>query len=224
MAEIDEPQTAPVIIAGFGRYGQIVGRLLMPTASAHRAGPRRDQVEAVRRFGWLAFYGDATRLDLLRTAGADQARVLVLAIDDVEQSVALVDLAREHFPQPAGRGPRPQRAALVPLRERGVQHIERETFDSALMSARSVLETMGFERHQARNLALRFRRHNLEQLEEAAPHFKDETKLMSDSARPATMPRRRAGTDLLAAGPTRPACDQRIPSQSSLAPVKAMPV
>jgi glutathione-regulated potassium-efflux system ancillary protein KefC len=60
-----------------------------------------------------------------------------------------------------------------------VRLIERETFDSALMSARSVLEALGFERHQARNLALRFRRHNLEQLEEAAPHFKDESKLIA---------------------------------------------
>jgi len=65
------------------------------------------------------------------------------------------------------------------LNERGVAHIERETFDSALMSARSVLELLGFPRHQARNLALRFRRHNLEQLREAGPHFRDETKLIA---------------------------------------------
>ena len=182
MAEIDEPQSGAVIIAGFGRYGQIVGRLLMangiqPTVLEHDS----DQVEAVRRFGWRAFYGDATRLDLLRMAGAAQARVLVVAIDDVERSVALVDLAREHFPrlQVVARARNVQH--WYQLRERGVQQIERETFDSALMSARSVLETMGFERHQARNLALRFRRHNLEQLEEAAPHFKDETKLIAMS-------------------------------------------
>ena len=71
--EIDEPQQAPVIIAGFGRYGQIVGRLLFangirPTVLDHDA----EQVEAMRRFGWPVYYGDATRLDLLRTAGAGQ--------------------------------------------------------------------------------------------------------------------------------------------------------
>jgi glutathione-regulated potassium-efflux system ancillary protein KefC len=65
------------------------------------------------------------------------------------------------------------------LHDRGVRLIERETFDSALMSARSVLEALGFERHQARNLALRFRRHNLEQIEHSAPHFKDESKLIA---------------------------------------------
>ena len=88
--EISEPQDAPVIIAGFGRYGQIVGRLLYangitPTVLDHDA----EQIEALRRFGLRVFYGDATRLDLLRTAGAGKARVLVVAVDDVEQSVEI---------------------------------------------------------------------------------------------------------------------------------------
>jgi glutathione-regulated potassium-efflux system ancillary protein KefC len=125
------------------------------------------------------FYGDATRLDLLRMAGAADARVLVVAIDDVERGLALVDLAREHFPrlQIVARARNVQH--WYQLHDRGVELIERETFDAALMSARSVLETLGFERHQARNLALRFRRHNLEQLAEMAPHFKDESKLIA---------------------------------------------
>ena len=180
LPEIDEPQDGPVIIAGFGRYGQIIGRLLMangiqPTVLEHDS----EQVESVRRFGWRAFYGDATRLDLLRMAGADKARVLVLAIDDEERSLDLVDLVHQHFPrlQVVARARNVQH--WYQLQQRGVAHIERETFDSALMSGRSVLELMGFERHQARNLALRFRRHNLEQLAEAAPHFKDESKLIA---------------------------------------------
>jgi glutathione-regulated potassium-efflux system ancillary protein KefC len=180
LAEIDEPQQEQVIIAGFGRYGQIVGRLLLangmqPTVLDHDS----EQIEAVRRFGWRAFYGDATRLDLLRMAGAGEARVLVVAIDDVAQSLALVDLAREHFPRLTLVARARNVQHFYQLRDRGVRLIERETFDSALMSARSVLEALGFERHQARNLALRFRRHNLEQLEEAAPHFKDESKLIA---------------------------------------------
>jgi glutathione-regulated potassium-efflux system ancillary protein KefC len=180
LAELDQPQGAPVIIAGFGRYGQIVGRLLMangiqPTVLDNDS----ENVEGIRRFGWKVFYGDATRLDLLRMAGASEARVLVLAIDDVERSLALVDLLREHFPrlQVVARARNVQH--WYQLQQRGVLHIERETFGSALMSGRSVLETLGFERHQARNLALRFRRHNLEQLAEAAPHFKDESKLIA---------------------------------------------
>ena len=182
LAEIDQPQDAPVIIAGFGRYGQIVGRLLMangiqPTVLDHDS----ENVEGIRRFGLKVFYGDATRLDLLRMAGAAEARVLVVAIDDVERSLALVDLAREHFPRLALVARARNVQHWYQLHDRGVDSIERETFDAALMSGRSVLETLGFERHQARNLALRFRRHNLEQLQEMAPHFKDESKLIAMS-------------------------------------------
>jgi glutathione-regulated potassium-efflux system ancillary protein KefC len=180
--EIDQPQREAVIIAGFGRYGQIVGRLLLangmqPTVLDHDS----EQIEAVRRFGWRAFYGDATRLDLLRVAGAAEARVLVVAIDDVAQSLALVDLAREHFPHLTLVARARNVQHWYQLNERGVAHIERETFDAALMSARSVLEALGFERHQARNLALRFRRHNVEQLQESAPHFRDESRLIAMS-------------------------------------------
>ena len=180
--EIDQPQREAVIIAGFGRYGQIVGRLLLangmqPTVLDHDS----EQIEAVRRFGWRAFYGDATRLDLLRVAGAAEARVLVVAIDDVAQSLALVDLARAHFPQLTLVARARNVQHWYQLNDRGVAHIERETFDAALMSARSVLEALGFERHQARNLALRFRRHNLEQLQESAPHFRDESRLIAMS-------------------------------------------
>jgi len=96
---IEAPQSAPVIIAGFGRYGQVVSRMLYangiaPTVLDHDA----EQIEALRRFGWRVFYGDATRLDLLRTAGAATARVLVLAVDDVEQSLKIAALVRENFP------------------------------------------------------------------------------------------------------------------------------
>ena len=128
-----------------------------------------------------AFYGDATRLDLLRVAGAERARVLVVAIDDVAQSLALVDLAREHFPHLRLIARARNVQHWYQLSERGVEHVERETFDSALMSARSALEAMGFERHQARNLALRFRRHNIELLHQMAPHFRDESKLIAMS-------------------------------------------
>jgi len=178
--EISEPQHAPVIIAGFGRYGQIVGRLLYANGFAatvleHDA----EQVEAVRRFGWPVFYGDATRLDLLRTAGAEKARVMVLAIDDIEQSVEVAKLVREHFPRMTIVARARNVTHYYELRNLGVEIIERETLDAALMSGRSVLELLGFERHQARTLALRFRRHNVAQLEVVRPHFGDEAKLIA---------------------------------------------
>ena len=180
MKEIDEPQNNAVIIAGFGRYGQIVGRLLYangitPTVLDHDA----EAIEALRKWGWRVFYGDATRLDLMRTAGAAEARVLVLAIDDVAQSVEVAKLVREHFPrlQVVARARNVQH--YFDLREQGVNCIERETLDSALMTGRSALELLGWERHAARNLAIRFRRHTIEQLELMAPHRQDEARLIA---------------------------------------------
>ncbi len=180
LAEIHDPQSQAVIIAGFGRYGQIVGRMLYangikPTILDTDA----EQIEAMRKFGWKVFYGDAGRLDLMRTAGAATAKILVLAIDDVARSVTVAKMVREHFPE-----------LTIVARARNVQHhfalfelgvtlIERETLDSSLMSARSVLEQLGWERHQARTLAMRFRRHNVEQLVKLAPHRKDEAKLIA---------------------------------------------
>ncbi|WP_374674556.1 glutathione-regulated potassium-efflux system protein KefC [Ideonella sp.] len=175
-----EPQDAPVIIAGFGRYGQIVGRLLFAnrlraTVLEHDAA----QVESLRRWGWRVFYGDATRLDLLRTAGAERARVLVVAVDDVEQSLRIVDLAREHFPHLAVVARARNAQHWYALHRRGVGHLERETFESALRSGRSVLEALGTPPHEARHLALTFRRHNLQQLHALAPHQGDEARLIA---------------------------------------------
>jgi glutathione-regulated potassium-efflux system ancillary protein KefC len=180
VAELAEPQNAPVIIAGFGRYGQIVGRLLYAngfksTVLEHDA----EAVEAVRRFGWPVFYGDATRLDLLRTAGAASAKVFVLAIDDVEQSVEAAKLVREHFPNLVIVARARNVQHYYDLRKLGVELIERETFESALLSGRSVLGLLGFQPHQARTMALRFRKHSVELLERMRLHQGDQAKLIA---------------------------------------------
>jgi glutathione-regulated potassium-efflux system ancillary protein KefC len=179
-AELSEPQDAPVIIAGFGRYGQVVGRLLnanglAATVLEHDA----EQVETVRRFGWKVFYGDAARLDLLRTAGAGRAKVFVLAIDDVARSLAVAALVREHFPQLVVVARARNVTHYAGLQALGITLIERETLDSALMSGRSVLETMGWLPHTARTQALRFRAHNITMLDRMAPHMGDEQKLIA---------------------------------------------
>jgi glutathione-regulated potassium-efflux system ancillary protein KefC len=178
--EIAQDQHEPVIIAGFGRYGQIVGRLLSANGlDATVLDHDVEQIETVRRFGWKAFYGDATRLDLLRVAGAGRARVLVLAIDDVEQSVEVAKLVREHFPSLSIVARARNVGHYYRLKALGVTLIERETLDSALMSGRSVLELMGWERHAARTQALRFRRHSIELMQRMAPHSGDEKRLIA---------------------------------------------
>jgi glutathione-regulated potassium-efflux system ancillary protein KefC len=178
--ELHDPQNQAVIIAGFGRYGQVVGRMLYangikPTVLDVDA----EQIEAMRKFGWPVFYGDATRLDLMRTAGAATAKILVLAIDDVDQSIEVAKMVRENFPDLTIVARARNVRHYFELHDLGVELIERETLDSALMSARSVLEQLGWERHQARTLALRFRRHNVAQLVQMGPHRKDEAKLIA---------------------------------------------
>ncbi len=177
--EISEPQAKPVIIAGFGRYGQIIGRLLLaegiaPTVLDHDA----DMVESVRTFGYRVFYGDATRLDLLRIAGAPTAGVLVVAVDDVEQSLKIVDVAKAHFPHLQIVARARDVTHWNNLRDRGVQLVERELFESSLRSARSVLELLGHPPHEARKTAMRFRRHNLALFEKLYPHHKDRAKVI----------------------------------------------
>ena len=180
MPELSEPQHETVIIAGLGRYGQIVGRMLFAngiraTVLDHDA----EEIEVMRKFGWRVHYGDARRLDLMRTAGADKARILVLAIDDVANSIAVAKMVRENFPQLAIMARARNVQHYYALRDLGITHIERETLDSALMTARSTLEALGWQPHRARNLALRFRRHSVEQLEVLRAHRADEGKLIA---------------------------------------------
>jgi glutathione-regulated potassium-efflux system ancillary protein KefC len=172
-----ESEHAPVLIAGFGRFGQVVGRLLF--ASGLRAtvlDHDPDQIELLRRFGFRIYYGDATRLDLLEAAGAAEARVLVNAIDDPATSLALVDAVRERFPHLHIVA----RARNVPhyyeLRLRGIEVVERETFESALRVGRKALELLGVGPYEARERADRFRRHNVRSLEGTLPHLGDEAK------------------------------------------------
>lgn len=180
LQEISEPQEAPVLMAGFGRYGQIVSRMMLVqgipcTVLDHDA----DMIEVAHNFGYRVFYGDATRLDLLRTAGAAGAKILVVAVDDVAQSLKIVDLAQEHFPQLQIVARARDVTHWNKLRDRGVMRVERELFDASLRSARSVLELLGHGAHEARQSAMRFRQHNLELFEKMYPHSRDRAKLIA---------------------------------------------
>lgn len=180
LAEISEQQEAPIVVAGFGRYGQIVARTLLAqgipcTVLDHDA----EMIEAARNFGYRVFYGDATRLDLLRTAGAANARILVLAVDDVDQSLEIVDLVQAHFPHLRIVARAHDVTHWNKLRDRGVMKVEREMFESSLLSARSVLEMLGRSAEEAQQITTRFRQHNLELFEKLHPHYRDQAKLIS---------------------------------------------
>jgi glutathione-regulated potassium-efflux system ancillary protein KefC len=170
----------PVIIAGFGRFGQIVGRLLL--ANGIRAvvlDHDPDEVDSLRKFGYRVYYGDATRLDLLEAAGARNARLLVNAIDDVEASLALVDRVRENFPGLEILSRARNVSHYFELKLRGVRVVERETFESALRVGRAALERLGVEPYRAREMADVFRRHNIASVDATLPFYQDEARRMS---------------------------------------------
>lgn len=179
-AEPIEHEGAPVIIAGFGRFGQIVARLLF--ASGLRAtvlDHDPDQIELLKKFDFRVFYGDVTRLDLLHAAGAAEAKLLVVAIDDVAASLRLVELAQEHFPGLRIVARARNVTHYLRLRERGITDLERETFEASLRAGRRVLELLGTRPYAAREAADRFRAHNVALLEELLPHLADEARRMS---------------------------------------------
>jgi glutathione-regulated potassium-efflux system ancillary protein KefC len=180
LEELKELQTAPIVIAGFGRYGQIIGRLLVAqgytcTVLDHDA----EMIEAARNFGYRVYYGDASRLDMLRTSGAATAKVLVIAVDDKEQSLKIVDLAREHFPNLQIVARARDVTHWHELRDKGVLLVQRELFESSLQSGASALELLGHPAEQVASAVLRFKEHNLALFEQMRPHYKDRSKLIA---------------------------------------------
>ncbi|MBD2461988.1 cation:proton antiporter [Oscillatoria sp. FACHB-1407] len=179
--EIDDNENA-VIIAGFGRFGQVVGRLLLAngypiTVLEHNPA----QIELLRRFGWKVFYGDASRIDLLYASGAAQARLLVIAIDDSEQILEIVDLARQHFPHLRILARATDRRHAYELIRRGVEVMKRETFGSALDMGVEALKLLGVRAYKAHRAAQTFRKHDEEALQDMAFVEGDDTALMARS-------------------------------------------
>lgn len=175
---INEPAN-PVIIAGYGRVGQIVSRVLRMAGIPFTAIELSyQQVDFVRRFGNKVYYGDASRLELLQAAKAGEAKLFVLAIDDVEASVRCAELVRRHFPNVPIVARARNRLHAFRLRDLGVRLILRDTFPASLDMARHALERLGFpEAATAAALAL-FRRHDEEMLDAQYAVHHDEEKLI----------------------------------------------
>jgi len=180
-ADAIEPNEDHVIVAGFGRFGQIVGRFLNAngiklTVLDHDP----DQIEVLRRFGFKVFYGDATRPDLLRAAGAARARALVVAIDDIEDSLDLVETVRRDWPELQIFARARNVTHYYQLMDRGVTMIERETFESALQLGRTVLTAgLGQNAYRIRQAALKFRKLNIANVHAVYPYYKDREQYVS---------------------------------------------
>jgi len=182
---IDGPGN-PVIIAGYGRYGQVVSRVLRMAGIPFTAIEKDyQQVDFVRRFGNKVYYGDATRLELLESARARDAKLFVLAIDDVEASIRTAALVRRHFPDLPILARARNRVHLFRLRDLDVRAVERETFLSSLETARQALMGAGLGAAQAERAVALFREHDLKLLEQQYAVRQDEQQFIQTSAQAA---------------------------------------
>jgi len=167
-----------VIIAGFGRFGQIIGRLLQARHIPFTAMDKDSaDVEFVKQFGNRLFLGDRTRIDLLRSAGIKHSKILVVAVNDVAQSLAIIDHAREQNARIKIIARAVDRFHAYELYKRKVDSVVRETFASSLEAATDTLEQLGYTEGQALEAAKRFRLHDEELLERSAQHIEDTEEL-----------------------------------------------
>lgn len=169
--EDDKPQ---VIIVGFGRFGQVIGRLLM--ANKMRITVLERDISAVnlmRKYGYKVYFGDATQLELLRSAGAEDAQSIVITCNEPEDTMKLVEMCQQHFPHlhilARARG----RVEAHELLQAGVAQFSRETFSSALELGRKALISLGMHPHQAQRAQLHFRRLDMRMLRELMPVHSD---------------------------------------------------
>jgi len=176
----DNPQNA-VIIAGFGRVGQIVARLLSVFNTPFTALEiDSSQVDVVRRYGNVVHFGDASRLDILRAAGAEHARVFVLAIDDVTASIRTAEAVQRNFPHLKIIARARNRRHAHGLMDLGIEHIFRETMLSSLSMSKRVLTNLGFEQEQVERISEKFRAHDTQLLrEQHAIHDSEEQMIQS---------------------------------------------
>ena len=178
-ADAMEDEGSPIVLVGFGRYGQTVARMLLgagvrPTVIDHDA----DTVDSARRFGFKVYFGDATQPDLLHAAGIGRARALVIAIDDRAQCNRLVEeIQRSHPRLPIIARARDALHAME-LAEAQVHHVQREVFESSLRSARAALELLGHDAYHARQMADNFRRFSTDFLKNAQDSRDDENDMI----------------------------------------------
>ncbi|PXY00441.1 monovalent cation:proton antiporter-2 (CPA2) family protein [Halomonas sp. LBP4] len=174
--EDDAPQ---IIIAGFGRFGQIMGRALQGLKIPYTVlDINADHVEFVRRYGNKVYFGDASRIDLLRAAGADKARVLVVAVGDIEASMRIVEQVKRQFPHLRIFARARNRYHAHLLMRAGIHDIVRELLPASLELTRDVLIELGIPNEQAQHTIDTFRPHDEQALMRQLEVFGNEKKLI----------------------------------------------
>lgn len=167
-----ESHDHPVILAGFGRFGHIVGRLLRANGFGVTVLDNDpDQVETLAKFGIKSYYGDASRADLLAAAGAANARLFICAVDDPERSLQIIDLVQHEFPNLQILARATSRAHAYALIKRGVHRFHRDTLGSAIDLGVDALKALGFHGHRAVRAGQIFEQHEDASLREMAVHY-----------------------------------------------------
>jgi glutathione-regulated potassium-efflux system ancillary protein KefC len=181
----------PVIISGFGRMGQIVGRILRLRRIRYTALDNHvEQIDLVRRFGNKAYYGDPTRLDVLRAAGAAEAKVIVIALEGVADSLKVAEHVKRHFPNLAIVARARNRHHAHLLMDHGVTHIVRETFYSSLRLTEQVLAELGVDAEDAKRTTAVFQEHDERTLVDQHGFYKDEKQMIQTTKQAAVELRR----------------------------------
>jgi monovalent cation:proton antiporter-2 (CPA2) family protein len=216
--EIHDDNT-PVIICGFGRMGQIVGRVLRMHGIPFTALENDPaQVEAVRRFGNKVYFGQSARLDVLRAAGAEHAKLLVVAMSNIEQTLQVVDVARRHFPNLKIMARARNRRHAHLLMDRNIDGIVRETLHSSLKLSEMVLEGVGVPHDEARRAVEMFLEHDERFLAHSHTFYEDERRLIQSTQEAATelvslfeADQRSREEQALEQKPARAIADQSVP-------------
>jgi glutathione-regulated potassium-efflux system protein KefB len=178
--DVAPEEDAPVIIAGFGRVGQVVARVLRARRIRFTAMDiNPEHIEFVKKFGSKVFFGDAARLDLLRAARADKARIIVVAVDDVEASMRIVETVLANFSNLTVFARARNRQHAYRLLNLGVRHVTRETFAASVEMTRDVLQELGLTFSEAHEAMERFRDHDERMLLESFQYAADLEKLQA---------------------------------------------
>ncbi len=172
----------PIIIAGYGRFGQIIGRFMRAQGIKITILEKDPgQIALLRKFGFKGYFGDASRLDLLRSAGAERASILIITIANVDVCSDIAQKAKEHFPNLKVFVRARDRRHAYELDKIGVHYFRRDTFDSALTMAQQVMVQLGHKESDMQFRALQFMRHDEATLRKSFAFFEKENELISFS-------------------------------------------
>lgn len=171
-----------IILAGYGRFGQIIGRLLNGENIKFTVLEKNpEQIELLRKFGYQGYFGDAARLDLLKSAGIEHAKLLIVSVGNADTNLEIVKLAKQHFPHLTIYARARNRRHAFELHKAGVDYFKRELFDSSLTMTKEVLSFLGYKQEDIERKAQAFQAHDEETLIQSFEFFDEEIDLINFS-------------------------------------------